>query len=208
MEKLDKWLLFHLPSRMALKFTSFLMKKQGQGKTEIVREYYKQRYKTDIGLYTYGGCFNTNCNVGGRVSIGKYCSIAENVHYFGANHPMTYVSMSAYFYNRSFGYDVTDVPRETLKIGHDVWIGYGVLIMSSCHSIGNGAVIGAGSIVTHNVPPYAVVAGNPAKIIKYRFTDEEQKHLEQSRWWELPPEEIMKHYKDIDNILNFTENIS
>ena len=146
-------------------------------------------------------------NTGGKIHIGRYCSIANDVHYFGANHPIECVSTSAYFYNKKFGLDVKDVTRSSLIIANDVWIGYGALITMGCKSIGNGAVIGAGSIVTHDVPPYAIVAGNPAHIIGYRFTVEERKLLEETKWWELSPEEIMKGYEYFGDVLSFCSAI-
>ena len=150
----------------------------------------------------------TGFNNGGEVIIGRYCSIANDVHYFGANHPITRVSTSAYFYNKRMGLDVEDVPRSKLVIGNDVWIGYGVLITMNCKMIGNGAIVGAGAVVTHDVPPYAVVAGNPARIIKYRFSVENIEKLEKSKWWTLSPEQIMKGYYCFDDVDAFCAEIN
>jgi len=120
----------------------------GMQESKILRIYTKDRYRVDVGMYSYGGCFAPSFNLGGKVTIGRYCSIASNVHYFGANHPLNYVSMSPYFYNSSFGKKVKDVERNELVIGNDCWIGYGVIITSNCINIGNGAVIAAGAVVT------------------------------------------------------------
>lgn len=198
----------HLPTKLANKYITHIMRKEGQGKSEIVRWYYNWRYKVDVGLYSYGGCFQPKFNIGGTVKIGNYCSIAEDVHYFGANHPIELVSSSAYFYNKSFGLDVKDVKRETLQIGNDVWIGYGSLILSGCHKIGDGAVIGAGSVVTHDVPPYAVVAGNPARIIRERFSQNEQELLQKSKWWEKAPAEIAECYDVMNDVKCFVKKIA
>ena len=177
-----------LPGRLKKKYVMYLLKKEGEGFAELPRKYYRERYSVDIGMYTYGGCFAVDFNIGGKVSLGRYCSIAGNVHYFGANHPINYISSSAFFYNKSLGLNVKDVKRETLVIGNDVWIGQNVIILSGCHRVGNGAVIGAGAIVTHDVPPYSIVVGNPAKILRYRFSEKEQQALEKSEWWRLTPE--------------------
>lgn len=80
-----------------------------------------------------------------------------------------------------------------LYIGNDVWIGANVIITSACRYIGDGAVIGAGSVVTHDVPPFSIVAGNPAKVIKKRFQPELEEIIYNSRWWEKPLEYILDH---------------
>lgn len=198
-------LLYKTPSKLAEKVFQYIVR--GGERKELVKEYLKKKRNIEIEDYTYGGCLQAGFNTGGKIHIGRYCSIANDVHYFGANHPIECVSTSAYFYNKKFGLDVKDVTRSSLIIANDVWIGYGALITMGCKSIGNGAVIGAGSIVTHDVPPYAIVAGNPAHIIGYRFTVEERKLLEETKWWELSPEEIMKGYEYFGDVLSFCSAI-
>lgn len=194
MDKLIK-LLIKLPSKIGDKIIMLLYSNK-QGKSKQLRKYFADKYKISVEEYTYGGCFSKEFNQGGQVSVGRFCSIAKNVRYFGANHPMDSVSTSAYFYNKQFsGFEVVDVNRSSLEIGNDVWIGNGVIITCGCKIIGTGAVIGAGSVVTHNVPEYAVVVGNPAKILKYRNTSEINKMLIESKWWEKEIEELMPYYK-------------
>jgi len=77
-----------------------------------------------------------------------------------------------------------NISRSTLRIGHDVWIGACVIITPGCCEIGTGAVVGAGAVVTKNVPAFAIVAGNHASIIRYRFSEDDQKSILASRWWE------------------------
>lgn len=121
---------------------------------------------------------------------------------------MSVYVMSAYFYNKNFsGLNVNDVERKQLSVGNDVWIGHGVTIVSSCKKIGNGAVIGAGSVVTRDIPPYSIVAGVPAKVIKYRFDEETIDALENSCWWKLQPEELMEFYPLIDTPLKWANAI-
>lgn len=201
-----KWLLFHLPTKLADKLFHYINRRDRN--SSLAREYLKKRRKTEVGEYSYGGCMESGFNLGGEVRVGRYCSIANNVHYFGANHPLECISTSAYFYNKKFGLEVKDVSRARLVIGNDVWIGYGVLITMNCRTIGNGAVIGAGAVVTHDIPPYAVVAGNPARIIRYRFTEEEREKLERSAWWNLSPAQIMKGYNCFGNVEAFCSEIS
>ena len=187
---------------------TIVKRQEGQQQSDFLRDYVKYKYKVEIGKYTYGSCFSPEFNLGGAVEVGRYGSFASNVRYFGGNHPMEYVSMSPYFYNKSFGYNVKDIPRKKLIIGHDVWCGYGVIITNKCTTIGNGAVIAAGSVVTKDVPPYAIVAGSPAKIIRYRFDDETIAMIEKSKWFNFSPDQLMKYYSLIDNPMEFAKAIS
>ena len=197
-----------MPSRIAdILVHIFYGRKQGDSAT--LRNYYAQRYKVYVGKYSYGGCFSKEFNLGGEVSVGRYCSIAGNVHYFGANHPMDSVSTSAYFYNKNLSkHDVKDVLRSKLEIGNDVWIGYGVIITCGCKQIGTGAVIGAGSVVTHDVPEYAIVAGNPARVIRYRGTDESRILMIDSKWWERELEDVIQYYTYMDNPEAFVNKLN
>lgn len=179
----------------------------GEMRSTTLRAQYKNKYNVSVGMHSYGGCFAPDFNTGGHVVIGRYCSLAKNIHYFGANHPMDHASTSPYFYNRRFGFDVKDVERSTLTIDHDVWIGYGTIILSSCKTIGNGAVIGAGAVVTKDVPPYTIVAGNPARPIRKRFDEETVEKLEASRWFDLEPEQLMELYGVMGDPAGFAEQI-
>ena len=179
----------------------------GMQESKFIRKYTKEMLKVDVGMYSYGGCFDSYFNLGGSVTIGRYCSFASGVRYFGANHPMHYVSMSPYFYNKSFNPNAVDVYRGHLEVGNDCWIGYGVIITSKCTKIGNGAVIAAGAVVTKDVPPYVVVAGSPARVIKYRFDQDTIDMLEKSRWWEKTPEECLQYYQFIDNPEEFCRRL-
>lgn len=125
------------------------------------------------------------------ISIGRYCSIASNVLVINYSHntkrPSTY-----YFSQNIFGGNVSDdvVSKGDISIGNDVWIGAGSVILGGV-SIGDGAVIGANSVVNHSVPPYAIVAGNPATVVKYRFSEEKIRLLLDMRWWDKSEEELI-----------------
>lgn len=200
--------LFELPW-IGYRLRQWLVQREGgMQESQLLRCYAWRKYKVRVGMYSYGGCFSPGFNAGGEaVEIGRYCSFANNVHYFGANHPMESVSMSPYFYNASFGQPVRDIPRERLTVGHDVWVGYGVTITKNCRRIGNGAVLAAGSIVTKDVPSYAVVAGSPARILRYRFDSETQRQIEESRWWEKTPAQCMEYYPFLDNPKEFCRRL-
>lgn len=200
--------LFDMPV-IGKKIKTFVTEKTGgMQESKILRSYTKRKYAVDVGMYSYGSCFQPEFNNGGRkITVGRYCSFASEIHYFGANHPMNYVSMSPYFYNKSFGKEVTDIERNTLEIGNDCWIGYGVIITAGCKKIGNGAVVAAGAVVTADVPPYSVVAGVPARVLRYRFDKEIIEAIEKSKWWEHTPDECMKYYDVIDNPIEFSRRI-
>ncbi len=185
----------------------FVNKEGGSQKSKSLRCYYTNKFRVDVGMYTYGGCFSPDFNyaIGGCIEIGRYGSFAQDIHYFAANHPVSQVSMSPFFYSKTFGFDVEYVKREKLTIGHGVWCGYGALITNKCTCVGNGAVIAAGSVVTKNVPPYAIVAGNPAKIIKFRFSKNEIEQIEETKWWEKTPEELMKLYNQMKQPREFVD---
>ena len=132
-----------------------------------------------------------------RSRIGKFCSIGSGVRVISATHPVDgFVSTHPAFYHSPwsvlsyapqvrFEELLADEEGQALQIGHDVWIGDHVLIRGGVH-IGNGAVIAMGSVVTKDVPPYAVVGGVPAKVIRSRFTQEETEKLEALAWWDKP----------------------
>ena len=124
----------------------------------------------------------------GDVSIGNFCQFAPNVGLYSRNHPVNYLSM----YTNSYLFDGRLKQRnmnKKIEIGHGVWLGHGALILSSV-KIGNGAIVAGGSVVTKPVPPYAIVAGNPAKIIRYRFNEETIQEIEQLDWYNKPMEEL------------------
>ena len=170
----------------------------------------------EIGDWTYGNPIIKKWGNDTKLRIGEYCSIAENVHILlGGEHrtdwittyPMNVLIPEAAEYQ---GHPST---KGDITIGNDVWIGHNAIILSGV-CIGNGAVIGAGSVVAKDVPAYAVVAGNPVKVLRYRFTEEQIQSLEKISWWNWPfdkvvtalpyllsvdIDEFIKKYLDVDS---------
>lgn len=140
-----------------------------------------------LGDYSYTGANS----VLKQAIVGKFCSISWNVSATGNVHNYEKISSHPFSQLKSFGIVESDtiLDNKKINIGNDVWIAANVVILPGI-SIGDGAVIGGGSVVTKSVPPYAVVVGNPAKVIKYRFEDEIIDMLLQSKWWDFPQEII------------------
>ena len=173
------------------KFVSYLKRNKAGSTSLLLREIFEKEYNIIVGYGSYGGCFNPS-NVPSGVCFGNYCSIANGVKIFRANHPLNMFTTHPMFYNPIMGYvDRDKLYRPTLNIGNDVWIGANAIILPSVNTIGNGAVIDAGAIMTKDVAPYTIVCGNPAKLVKKRFNDRQIEYLEQSRWWEKSMDELV-----------------
>ena len=151
---------------------------------------------TEIGDYSY---INSNSSIE-NATIGKYCSISSGVYVCPYNHKREYISTSPY--NRYYSNEIKRV-----YIGNDVLISLNVIILEGVR-IGNGAIIGAGSIVTKDVNPYEIVAGVPAKHIRYRFSKERIEYLQNLNWWDKDPVLIKKNQAFFNNESDFfDENI-
>ena len=159
----------------------------------LLRKYYKKKYNIDVGLYSYG-CFDIN-RIPINTKIGRYCSFSPTTYIFARNHGVDFMSLHAYLYNSSLKIiDGEDRVKETkCYIEDDVWFGHNSIITPSVSMIGRGSVIAAGAVVTKNVPRYAIIAGNPAKIIRYRFPEEVIKLIEETGWWLMNKYELKKY---------------
>lgn len=150
-------------------------------------------YNSEIGFASYIGDYNVFIDT----KIGRFCSIGSNIRLISSSHPTkNVISTHPAFYSNAYNsLSFVDKPLyneslrteqgNCLEIGNDVWIGDNVLIKGGVE-IGNGAVIAMGSVVTKSVPPYAIVGGIPARVIRYRFSQEEIKQLENFAWWNQP----------------------
>lgn len=159
------------------------------------------------GTYYCKGCSFT-ARDGGIIEIGNYCSIAGGVTIINVNH--NYHSVSTYPFSVQLlkSKDYSEIVRDRIVgnviIGNDVWIGTGAIILKDVN-IGDGAVVGAGSVVTKSVPSYAIVAGNPARVIGKRFNDLQIKSLLRIKWWDWSDEAIQENvelfYLPIDEFI-------
>lgn len=168
------------------------------------------RPNIEVGDFTYyddpDGVQNFENNVlyhfpfvGDRLRIGKFCAIARGVKFImnGANHQMSGISTYPFFIF-GHGWEHARPTEEELPykgdtvIGNDVWIGYDALIMPGVQ-IGDGAIIAARSVVAADVPPYAIVGGNPARVVRERFDTDSVRRLLAIAWWNRPVEWISAH---------------
>lgn len=151
----------------------------------------------DIGRYSWGHVTVSNRTPGSSLRIGQFSCFAYGTNIvLGGEHQMDFVStyrFPAYPpFSESFGHlkDSTVSTRGAVVIGNDVWTGHQTLILSGV-TIGDGAVVGAGSVVRQNVPPYAIVAGNPARVAGFRFSPEQIEALLRIQWWNWDEWKIM-----------------
>jgi phosphonate metabolism protein (transferase hexapeptide repeat family) len=136
-------------------------------------------------------------------TFGKFCSVAAMTRINPGNHPMQRASQSHFTYRASAYFsDETDEATffawrraHRVVIGHDVWIGHGAIILPG-RKVGTGAVVAAGAIVTKDVPPYAIVAGNPARVIRQRFPDHVAERLQRLAWWDWSHDQLHRALPD------------
>ncbi|MDX8534968.1 DapH/DapD/GlmU-related protein [Mesorhizobium sp. VK25A] len=163
------------------------------GERVILRE-------VSVGDFSY---FERHCEAI-YTTIGKFCSIAANSRINALEHPIERLTQHKVSYRpneyfRWLGVDTEFRARRQAKpvrIGHDVWIGHGAVIMPGV-AIGNGAVIGANAVVTHDVAPYSIVAGVPAKPLRWRFSATVAARIEALAWWDWAPETLARAIPDM-----------
>lgn len=162
----------------------------GQRSRDILPSYIKiGRHSYGLDRRNFAGLDPTS-----PVSVGNFCSFGPEVLIFGrADHPTNLMSTFP-FRKRIFASmepNTDAVTRGGVTIGHDVWVGARAMILSGV-TIGSGAVIAAGAVVTRDVPAYAIVAGVPAKVVRYRLTPEQIKLAMQIAWWDWPDDRLQE----------------
>jgi acetyltransferase-like isoleucine patch superfamily enzyme len=190
--------------------------KDGRRHLEVLRKAIQKKNKkyrsyrfVKIGDFTHmrnariiAGFYDTH------LIIGKFCAIAEGVSYMmGGEHRTEWISANGYGTLQGF-HDLSPTPPEEsvvktkgdIVIGNDVWIAGDAKLLSGV-TIGDGAVIGANSLVAKDVPSYAIYAGNPARLVRMRFSDDEIKTLEEIKWWDWP----LEHISAIMPVLNSSD---
>ena len=166
-----------------------LKREGGAWFTITLRQLYKKYYDISIGDYT-SFCFRVS-NFKKTTTFGRYCDVTRTARFETANHPSNTISVHGIFYQKVLGFSKgLEIPRNRITIGNDVHIGHNSTFLYPGKEIGDGAIIGAGAVVNFDVPPYAVVAGNPGKIIRYRFDKETINELLSLKWWDYSLEEL------------------
>lgn len=165
-------------------------------------------YSSTMAKHSFCGY---DCDIA-HADIGSFVSIANGVVIGGGRHPMEWVGMSPVFYE---GRDSVKAkfsthartPARRVTVGHDVWIGRSAIVLPGVQ-IGDGAVVGAGAVVTKPVPPYAIVAGNPARLVRYRFDEAIIPRLLAARWWAMDEARLRRlgpYMTDVDKFLEVVE---
>lgn len=157
--------------------------------------------ESHIGYYSK---LNTHSSIY-HTWIGNYTQLGQYVRVNPVDHIYTNFAIGYDIYKKGeavFAKSLDEFGGYEVKIGNDVWIGDRAIIF--CHTeIGNGAIIGGGAVVTRSVPPYAVVGGNPARFIKWRFSEDVIRHLEETQWYTWPIEKVMDNREELEKIVSF-----
>ncbi len=203
-QKTKRFIIFRLLNIFLFKFIE-CRNKTSKGRNEILRYFVYKYYNIEIDKYTYHimQFANKRTNLS---KIGKFCSIGNNMSGVGPNHPMEFITTHPILYNKNRGFIVTNKTvlskNDKVIIKNDVWTGDNVTILPGV-IIGDGVIVGAGSVVTKDIPDYAVAVGNPARVIKYRYEQHIIDKLLKIKWWDWDDMKIKDNIKYFYNIDDF-----
>ncbi len=158
-------------------------------------------FHSNIGDYSYTGANDVIMHS----EIGRFCSISWGVTIGPGEHDYKRITSHDFLYNDFYGIKNKEEKesynrfKKQCTIGNDVWIGTNATILRGV-KIGDGAVIGANSIITKDIPPYAIAVGNPAKIVRFRFDDSVIKELLNLKWWDFSYEKIKRNFLSFNNL--------
>jgi acetyltransferase-like isoleucine patch superfamily enzyme len=163
--------------------------------------------QVEIGKFNVGYPKILSWRTDDKLITGKFCMFAHDVIILaGGEHDLEKVTCYPLkgAFHMSNGNNVDSASKGPVIIGNDVWIGAGAIILSGV-TISDGAIVGAGSVVTHDIPPYAIVAGNPARLIRFRFSKNQIDNLLEIAWWNWSEDKIKANinyfYGDIDSFI-------
>jgi acetyltransferase-like isoleucine patch superfamily enzyme len=156
----------------------------------------------EVGMYTRGSALIPGYLPPGT-RVGNYAGVSYFVRVYRRNHPFDRLSQHPFFFNACTGLldsdSIDSVESNPLTIGHDAYVGEYAFILPRCTRIGDGAVVGAGAVVTKDVEPFTIVAGNPAQPIRRRFSPDVEEAVRESQWWLRPLHDLVDH---LDVFLN------
>ena len=160
----------------------------GEAFSRTLRRILWEKNGVRVEAYSRGGFMQVTTARLDGLSVGRYATGGRTMRW-GLPHPLDRISTSPVFYPDNWG-RIESAPRHRLQVGHDAWIGERVAILTGCRSIGIGAVVRHGAVVTTSVPDFAIVEGCPARLVGYRFEPDVQDRILSSRWWELDIEAL------------------
>ena len=180
----------------------------GYAYSSLIRNLYNDLYGSHIGYGTYGGIWTLH--PGSNITVGNYCSFAPNINIYIGNHPINEFTTHPISFEPQMGapFNECRVCCTQLTIGNDVWMGQNAIILPSCNVVGDGAIIAAGAVVTKDIPPYAIVAGSPAKIVRYRLTADQVKRVQATKWWLLDKDSLSNQIQSLLSITNSNDSKS
>jgi virginiamycin A acetyltransferase len=165
----------------------------GPARSLTIRTILKRHHGLEVGLYSVAPCMTAPGVLHSGTTIGRYSTLAETVRTFTRDHPMNTKSSHAVFFNPGLGLATGGgLKPGRLDIGHGVWIGHNAIILAATTSVGHGAVIAPGAVVYRDVPPYAIVQGNPGQVVGFCYPKNVIDEILVSRWWEKSADELAR----------------